>query len=93
VWPHDGRSVALASGLPAAELYGWVTQPICHGGAMHTLLRLFGLLLLGLGLLFMAQGSGYLPWPKESFMIGDRNWVFYGGAIAAVGFLLIFVSR
>jgi hypothetical protein len=66
---------------------------IAFGGAMHTLLRIFGLLVLVLGLLFMAQGSGYLPWPKESFMIGDRNWVFYGGAIAAVGFLLIFASR
>ena len=60
---------------------------------MHTLLRIFGLLLLVLGLLFMAQGSGYLPWPAESFMVGDRNWVFYGGAIAAVGFLVIFASR
>jgi len=60
---------------------------------MKTLLRIFGLLLLGLGLLFMAQGSGYLPWPAESFMIGDRNWVFYGSAIAAIGFLAIFASR
>jgi uncharacterized membrane protein len=60
---------------------------------MNTLLRLFGFLLLALGLLFMAQGSGYLPWPAESFMVGDRNWVFYGGAIAAIGFLVIFASR
>ncbi len=60
---------------------------------MNTLLRIFGLLLLLLGLLFMAQGSGFLPWPAESFMIGDRNWVFYGGAIAAVGLLVIFASR
>jgi hypothetical protein len=57
------------------------------------LLRLFGLLLLALGLLFMAQGSGYLPWPAESFMVGDRNWVFYGSAIAAIGFLVIFAAR
>ena len=60
---------------------------------MNTLLRIFGILLLLLGLLFMAQGSGYLPWPAKSFMIGDRNWVFYGSAIAAIGLLLIFVSR
>jgi hypothetical protein len=60
---------------------------------MHTLLQIFGILLLVFGLVFVAQGSGYLPWPKESFMIGDRNWVFYGGAIAAVGLLVIFVSR
>lgn len=60
---------------------------------MRKLLLIFGILLLLLGLLFMAQGSGYLPWPKESFMIGDRNWVFYGGAIAAIGLLVIFAWR
>jgi len=60
---------------------------------MSTLLRIFGMLLLVLGLLFMAQGSGYLPWPAQSFMVGDRNWVFYGGAILAIGFLVIFASR
>lgn len=60
---------------------------------MRTLLLIFGLLLLVLGLLFMAQGSGYVRWPAESFMIGARNWVFYGGAIAAIGFLVIFASR
>lgn len=60
---------------------------------MRTLLRIFGMLLLALGLLFVAQGAGYLPWPAESFMIGDRNWVFYGSGIAAIGFLVIFASR
>lgn len=60
---------------------------------MRTLLLIFGILLLLLGLLFMAQGSGYLPWPAQSFMVGDRNWVFYGGAIAAIGLLVIFAWR
>ena len=60
---------------------------------MNTLLRIVGLLLLMAGLVFMAQGSGYLPWPAKSFMIGDRSWVLYGGAIAAIGLLMIFVSR
>jgi hypothetical protein len=41
----------------------------------------------------MAQGSGYLAWPPESFMVGARQWVYYGGAIAAVGLLLILASR
>lgn len=60
---------------------------------MNTLLRILGLLLLVLGVLFMAQGSGYVRWPSGSFMIGARNWVLYGGAIAAIGFLIIFASR
>lgn len=59
---------------------------------MTMLLRIFGVLLLVLGLLFMAQGSGYLPWPAQSFMVGDRNWVFYGGAIAAIGLLMVIFS-
>jgi hypothetical protein len=60
---------------------------------MSTLVTLGGALLLLLGLLFMAQGSGYFPWPRESFMIGARQWVYYGGAIAAVGLLLVVASR
>jgi hypothetical protein len=60
--------------------------------AMKALLRIFGMLLLLLGLLFMAQGSGALPWPAESFMVGDRAWVYYGGLTAAIGFLVIFAS-
>jgi hypothetical protein len=72
----------------------WTVHTIAAvGDAMKTLLLIFGLLLLVAGLVFMAQGSSYLPWPAESFMIGDRNWVFYGGVIAAIGFLLIFASR
>lgn len=60
---------------------------------MNTLLRILGILLLVLGLLFMAQGAGYVRWPSGSFMIGARTWVFYGSAIAAIGFLVIFASR
>jgi hypothetical protein len=61
-------------------------------GDMKSLLMLAGILLLALGLLFMAQGSGYLPWPRESFMVGAGQWIYYGGAIAVLGFLIIFSS-
>lgn len=60
---------------------------------MKALLLLAGILLFFLGLIFMAQGSGYLPYPAQSFMVGATNWVYYGGAIALVGFVLIFASR
>jgi hypothetical protein len=59
---------------------------------MNALVRLGGVLLLLLGLLFVAQGSGHLAWPRESFMVGAQQWVYYGGAIAAVGLLLILAS-
>jgi hypothetical protein len=41
----------------------------------------------------MGQGSGYFPYPAESFMIKETRWIYYGGAIAIVGLLLIIFSR
>jgi len=59
---------------------------------MKVLLTLAGLILLAAGLVFMGQGSGYFPWPAESFMIDETQWVYYGGAIAAVGILLLVIA-
>jgi hypothetical protein len=56
-------------------------------------LLLVGVLGLAAGLLFTGQGLGYVRWPAESFMIGQTNWVYYGGAIAILGLLLIMVAR
>ena len=60
---------------------------------MRALLTLIGLLMLAAGLLFMGQGSGYIPWPAESFMVSETRWVYYGGAIAVVGLLLAIIGR
>jgi len=60
---------------------------------MKALLLLIGVLALAAGLLFTGQGLGYIRWPAESFMIGQTNWVYYGGAIAAAGLALIMVAR
>ena len=60
---------------------------------MNGLLLLIGVLALAAGLLFTGQGLGYVRWPAESFMIGQANWVYYGGAIAAAGIALIMVAR
>jgi hypothetical protein len=60
---------------------------------MKTLLSLLGMIVLLAGLLFVGQGSGYIPWPAESFMISETKWVYYGAAIAAVGILLIIIAR
>ena len=57
------------------------------------LLTLIGIILLAAGLLFMGQGSGYIQWPAESFMISQIKWVYYGGGIAVVGLLLILIAR
>ena len=60
---------------------------------MNTLLTIIGILLLLMGLVFMGQGSGYFPYPASSFMISESRWIYYGGAIAAAGLILIVVAR
>jgi hypothetical protein len=60
---------------------------------MKTLLTLAGIIILLAGLVFMGQGSGYFPWPAESFMINETKWIDYGGAIAVAGILLIVIAR
>jgi hypothetical protein len=60
---------------------------------MRSLLMLIGIIALVMGLLFVGQGSGYIPWPASSFMISEIKWVYYGGGIAVFGILLIIVSR
>ena len=60
---------------------------------MSALLLLIGVLALAAGALFVGQGLGYVRWPAESFMIDQTIWVYYGGAIAAAGLLLIMVAR
>ncbi len=56
---------------------------------MKTLLTLIGFILLAAGLVFMGQGSRYFPWPAESFMVVAAQWIYYGGAIAAAGIVVL----
>ncbi len=56
---------------------------------MKQTLAIIGALATANGLLWMGQGSGYIPWPAESFMIGESQWVYYGGGTALAGLLLI----
>jgi hypothetical protein len=62
-------------------------------GKMKTLLALVGVVAVLAGLVFIGQGSGYFPWPASSFMIRETRWVYYGGAIALAGLLLIMLAR
>ena len=60
---------------------------------MKTPLMVAGAILLAAGLFFAGQGSGYIQWPAESFMINELNWVYYGGGMAVAGILLITIAR
>jgi hypothetical protein len=60
---------------------------------MKALLTIVGVVVLLAGLFFMGQGSGYITWPAESFMVSATRWVYYGGGIAIVGLVLILFAR
>jgi hypothetical protein len=57
-----------------------------------------GLLVVGvlatlMGLLWIGQGTGYVPYPASSFMINQTPWISRGAVLAVVGVLVIFASR
>jgi hypothetical protein len=60
---------------------------------MKTALTVIGFLLLAMGLLWAGQGAGIIRWPAESFMISQTQWIYYGGATAAVGLILAVLGR
>ena len=41
-----------------------------------------GILAVLVGLVWMGQGSGYFPYPRESFMINEMPWLYRGLALA-----------
>jgi hypothetical protein len=51
-----------------------------------------GLVAFAFGTLFALQGAGIIPWPRESFMIGQRDWIEYGIVIALIGLALILTT-
>ena len=53
---------------------------------------LLGVLLIGAGLVWIAQGLG-LEWAPRSFMTADRTWVFIGAVVAVAGAVVIGWSR
>jgi hypothetical protein len=60
---------------------------------MRTAFLVFGILALLIGLLWVGQGTGIVAWPQSSFMISQMQWAYYGGAVVAVGLLLIWRGR
>ena len=60
---------------------------------MRTALLVLGLLALLTGLVWIGQGTGYFPYPRQSFMIGETRWAWIGLAVAACGVMAIAASR
>ena len=60
---------------------------------MKFLLLAIGLLCLLVGLLWIGQGTGYIAWPRSSFMISQMQWAYYGAAVALVGLAILWFGR
>lgn len=52
-----------------------------------------GLLALIMGAIWTGQGSGYFPYPEQSFMIDNSPWVTYGAILAVAGLIAMWLSR
>ena len=60
---------------------------------MKTALLIAGIAAVLMGLLWIGQGTGYIMWPKSSFMLDQRPWATRGAILAVVGIVLILLSR
>jgi hypothetical protein len=56
---------------------------------MRKSLLIVGLIALAVGLLWIGQGTGIVPWPQASFMINQIQWAGYGALLAALGLILV----
>jgi hypothetical protein len=58
---------------------------------MKLTLKIISILLIGMGIIWILQGINVLP---GSFMTGQIEWAYRGGAAALVGLgLLLFATR
>ena len=54
---------------------------------------ILGCLAVLLGLIWAAQGAGLFPYPADSFMLNQTQWVYRGLAVAAAGVVAVFLSQ
>ena len=60
---------------------------------MKTAFNILGIAAIVMGLLWVGQGLGLVPWPETSFMIDQRPWAWRGAALAGVGAVPLFLAR
>jgi len=64
---------------------------------MRTLVFILGLLAIIAGAFWACQGADIIHWPPPQpghfTMVAQKNWIYYGGATAVVGLLLVVLSR
>jgi hypothetical protein len=60
---------------------------------LQNVLAVIGVLLVLVGVLWIGQGTGFVHWPANSFMIDERPWAIRGAGLALVGVALLLFSR
>lgn len=60
---------------------------------MKTAFNILGIAAIVMGLLWVGQGLGLVPWPETSFMIDQRPWAWRGAALMGAGALLLLLAR
>jgi hypothetical protein len=58
-----------------------------------SIILLIGILVAAAGVLFILQGASLVAWPRESFMIGQREWIERGIVVVLIGAALILTAR
>ena len=60
---------------------------------MKTALLIAGILAILVGVIWIGQGTGYFPYPAQSFMINEMPWAYRGAVLAIIGLIAAMVSR
>lgn len=60
---------------------------------MRSSLLIIGIIAALTGLVWIGQGTGYFPYPAQSFMVRATQWAWYGLIVMLIGLALIWLSR
>jgi hypothetical protein len=60
---------------------------------MKIALLVIGMVFALTGLVWIGQGTGYFPYPEQSFMVRQTQWAVYGAALVIAGMAAVWLSR
>ena len=60
---------------------------------MKAVISVIGALIVIAGLIWAAQGAGWFPYPRTSFMVDNSRWIYIGLATAVGGVIVVALAR
>ena len=61
--------------------------------ALRIAFTILGLAVMAVGMVWMLEGAGYLPWPEDSTMINQMRWAYIGAPVGLAGLAMMFLAR